>query len=87
MQQSKASGRVAAGLRQTLRAVSSGKARRVWVADDAAERIVKEVLEACEKNRVPVQRGVSMEKLGRMCRLSVPCAAAALTANGEESPT
>jgi len=83
MQQSRVSGGLSAGLRQTLRAVASGRAKEVWLADDAAEKIRAEVIEACEKHGVALKTVASMDRLGHMCRICVPCAAAALTKDGD----
>ena len=66
-----------AGTRQVLRQITAGKARRVLIANDADARIRQTLAEAADAARVPVEPCESMAKLGAMCRIAVPCAAAA----------
>ena len=66
------------GTKQVLRAVRDGRASRVFLCKDADEFIYRQVEAACEAARIPVTVLDSMEKLGRLCLVSVKTAAAAL---------
>ncbi|MBQ4551491.1 MAG: ribosomal L7Ae/L30e/S12e/Gadd45 family protein [Clostridia bacterium] len=70
--------RIVAGTRQALREISQGRAKRVYIALDAQERILSEARAAAEKAGVPVEEISDMAALGRRCRIQVPCAVAVL---------
>lgn len=72
-------GSLTAGLRQTKRLIAAGRAARVLVARDADERIRRLVVAQAQEAGVPVEMCESMAALGRRCRITVPCAAAAET--------
>ena len=71
--------RMVAGTRQALREITQGRAKRVYIALDASERIVSEVRAAAEKAHVPIEEISDMAALGRKCRIAVSCAVAVLT--------
>lgn len=71
-------GKIAAGFRQAMRAIAQGKAARAYVALDAQESLRAQVIAAAEAAGVPVEQAESMAILGRACRISVGCAAAAV---------
>lgn len=66
------------GTKQVLRAVRDGRASRVFLCKDADEFIYRQVETACEAARIPLTVLDSMEKLGRLCLVSVKTASAAL---------
>lgn len=66
------------GVKQTLKAVEKGEAERVYIADDAEERVVKDLKALCEAKGVPIHRVESMALLGKTCKIEVGAAAAAL---------
>ncbi len=66
------------GTKQVLRAVRDGRASRVFLCKDADEFIYRQVEAACEAARIPLTVLDSMEKLGRLCLVSVKTASAAL---------
>ena len=66
------------GTKQVLRAVKEGRAARVFLCKDADEFIYRQVEAACEAARIPLTVLDSMEKLGRLCLVSVKTASAAL---------
>ncbi|MBT9173076.1 MAG: Ribosome-associated protein L7Ae-like protein [Syntrophomonadaceae bacterium] len=74
----KASGLVVTGLKQTLRAVLSGRARQVYLARDADERVKRQVLDACVKMAVPISFVDRMADLGKSCGIKVDAATAAV---------
>jgi len=70
--------RIVAGTRQALREINHGRAKRVYIALDAQERILCEVRAAARKAAVPVEEISDMATLGRKCRIAVSCAVAVL---------
>lgn len=71
--------RMVAGTRQALREMTQGRAKRVYIALDASERILSEVRAAAEKASVPIEEISDMAALGRKCHIAVSCAVAVLT--------
>ena len=71
--------RIVAGTRQALREINHGRAKRVYIALDAQERMISEVRAAAEKAGVTVEEISDMTTLGRKCRIQVACAVAVLT--------
>lgn len=65
------------GLRQTQKAVLAGRAARVFLANDADPERTEPIRRLCQQAGVPVEAGLTMARLGRMCRIDVGCAAAA----------
>lgn len=67
----------AVGIRQTLKAILSGRAEAVYLAEDADSGMLDELrLEAMVRG-IPVEPVPSMKLLGRHCRIDVSAAAAA----------
>lgn len=71
-------GKRVVGTKQVLRAVRDGRAVRVFVSRDADDFIYRQVQAACDEHQVPVTAVDTMEKLGKLCLVGVPTAAAAL---------
>ena len=71
------------GLKQVQRAVSAGRAGRVFLACDADPRLTQPLEGRCREGGVPV----SGAQLGRACGIDVPTAAAALLAKEKPLPT
>ncbi|MBS4021494.1 MAG: ribosomal L7Ae/L30e/S12e/Gadd45 family protein [Dethiobacter sp.] len=69
---------IVTGTKQTLKAVQTGKAKRVFVARDADERVLRLVLDMCEEKNVPVSFAEKMEGLGKACGIKVKAATAAI---------
>ncbi len=65
-----------AGLKQVARALESGKAESVVLADDADDHIRRKVRLLCQQQGVLCVDGPAMADLGRMCRLDVGTAVA-----------
>ncbi|HHY44633.1 MAG TPA: 50S ribosomal protein L7ae-like protein [Firmicutes bacterium] len=66
------------GVRATERAVQSGLCRAVYVAKDAEERVVKNLLKLCQEKGIPVSFFDSMKELGEFCSLKVGASACAI---------
>lgn len=73
--------RLVPGMRQVQRLLNAGQAARILLAQDADERLRHSLTEAAKAAGVPVESCESMAVLGRRCRIAVPCAVAAETAD------
>jgi large subunit ribosomal protein L7A len=65
-----------AGLKQVQRALETGRAAAVVLADDADDHIRRRVRARCEELGVPCFDGPTMAELGALCRLDVGAAVA-----------
>ncbi len=68
----------AVGTKQTLKAVDRGTARTVFLARDADERVVRDLIRACEERAVEIVYVESMALLGKACGIQVGAASAAI---------
>lgn len=66
------------GTKQTQKAVDCGKARHVFIARDADERVTRPILEVCEQKVIPVTLVETMDELGKACNIKVSAATAAI---------
>ena len=68
------------GLKQVQRAVSAGRAGRVFLACDADPRLTQPLEGRCRERGVPVSGAHTMAQLGRACGIAVPASAVAIVA-------
>jgi large subunit ribosomal protein L7A len=66
------------GLKQTVRLVEADAAARVFIAQDADERVVGKLRDLCTAKGIEVIRAESMKVLGKACGIEVGAAVAAL---------
>ena len=66
------------GLKQTVRAVKRGEAKRVYVARDADPMMLETLRTLCEERGVPMEEGHSMRDLGNAAGIAVGAAAIAV---------
>jgi len=66
------------GTKQTLKALQKDQVKVVYVARDAEERVVRELLRLCEEKNVEVVYADSMARLGQACGIQVGAASAAV---------
>ena len=66
-----------AGIKQVRRALESGSAARVYIAQDADPRLLQPLVQRAVDLRVPVEQVPTMKELGRRCGISVGAAVAA----------
>ena len=66
------------GAKQVRRALEAGLGLRVFLADDTDPRVSQPVADICEEKAIAVERGFTMEELGRACGISVGAAVAAM---------
>lgn len=66
------------GTKQTLKAIQKGQAKLVYVARDAEERVVRELVRLSDDKNIEVVYADSMAKLGQACGIQVGAASAAV---------
>ena len=66
------------GLKQSRKAIESGKAELVFVARDADSHVVFPLERLCEKNGVKVEYVNNMKELAKACHVEVPTAVATI---------
>ena len=66
------------GAKQTLKAVQGGRAKEVFVAQDADERVVRPIVELCNQNGIRITEVSSMAELGKACSIEVGAGVAAI---------
>ena len=66
------------GTKQTRKAVASGVAKVVFLAEDADERVLQDLLRTCHERSIEVVQVESMAELGRACGIEVGAASAAV---------
>ena len=66
------------GAKQARRALSSGRAEALFVADDADPRVTEPIQDLCEDLGVDIEEVETMAQLGQACGIAVGSAVAAL---------
>lgn len=64
------------GVKQSRKAIREGRARRVYLADDADPAVTGPIAAECAAAGIPVETGKTMAQLGRACGIAVGAAAA-----------
>lgn len=64
------------GLKQSRKAVESGRAKAAYIADDAEPHIKVPFEELCRQKEVPVVYVATMKELAKACKIDVPTAVA-----------
>ncbi len=65
------SDRVVVGIKQSLKAIENGEAKKAYIAKDAEVSLTGKVEELCSQKKVPVEFIETMSALGAMCNISV----------------
>lgn len=78
MQELKASHKKIVGLKQTVKAVKSGIAKKVYIAEDADNFIKKSVLDACSEKNLQIIYISNMKELGNACGIDIGASTAAI---------
>lgn len=68
----------AVGVKQTEKSVLRNNAAKVYMANDADERVTEKLLELCQEKDIEVINVESMNELGKACGIHVKAAAAAI---------
>ncbi|CAM3763923.1 MULTISPECIES: ribosomal L7Ae/L30e/S12e/Gadd45 family protein [Paenibacillus] len=66
------------GTKQTMKAVETGRAAEVYVAEDCDQRLISKIVSHCERYGVPINYVPTMKELGEACGIEVGAAAAAV---------
>jgi len=66
------------GVKQTLRVITNGKAKTVFIAADADHHVTDALKKACSEKQVECLEVPSLMELGKACGIQVGAAAAAL---------
>ena len=69
--------KIVVGSKQLRKALTSGRARCVWLAENADPAITEPIEDMCRKNLVECVWVCSKEQLGHACGIEVGAAAAA----------
>jgi large subunit ribosomal protein L7A len=66
-----------------MKAVEKGLAARVYLAQDADQRITEPLVQVCNAKEIPVDYAPSMSELGKSCGIEVGAAAVAVLKGSE----
>ncbi len=66
------------GLKQTAKALRKNIVKTVYIAEDAEEHLLAEIMELCRENDLPVVYVESMKLLGEACGINVGASVAAV---------
>ena len=69
------------GVKQSSRAVRSGQAREVFLANDADPALTGPLLEQCRERKIPVRLEFTMRQLGQAAGIQVGAAVVAVLGN------
>ena len=64
------------GFKQSVRAVESGKVKKVFLARDAESKLSDPIKKACEKKEIEIEYADTMKELGRACDINIGAAVA-----------
>ena len=70
--------RVVVGAKQLRKAINSGRAQKVFLAENADPAVTEPLAELCTANHIQITWVPSMTELGRSCGIEVGAAAAAV---------
>ncbi|MBQ2941756.1 MAG: ribosomal L7Ae/L30e/S12e/Gadd45 family protein [Clostridia bacterium] len=66
------------GLKQSIKKIRSGEAKKVFIALDAAPGLVEEISAACLAKNIPIVEVSEMKELGRAAGIDVGAAVVAV---------
>lgn len=66
------------GIKQSKKAIESGKGTVLYVAKDTEKKLISSLLELALKNEIKVIEIDTMKNLGKMCGIDVKCSATLL---------
>jgi large subunit ribosomal protein L7A len=78
MQELKASHKRIVGLKQTVKAIKNGTAKKVYIAANADDFIKQSVLDACNGKSLQIIYANSMKELGDACGIDIGASTAAI---------
>jgi large subunit ribosomal protein L7A len=66
------------GVKQSTKALENGVVASAFIAKDCEQRVVKGIIELCEKLSVPIEYVDSMKQLGKACGIEVDASVACI---------
>ena len=66
------------GLKQSIRAIEGGNAKKVFLASDADAKIRTQVSNACSKKNIEILSVPTMAELGKACGINIGAAVAVI---------
>lgn len=78
MQELKASNKRVVGLKQTVKIIRNGTAKKVYLAKDADDFIKQSVLDACIDKDIQIIYANNMKELGDACGIDIRTSTAAI---------
>lgn len=66
------------GIKQSLKAISKGEALRLYIAEDAEQHVIRQIVELAKKNNVEIVYIPTMVLLGKACSIDVGAATAVI---------
>ena len=66
------------GLKQSLRAVEGGKAKKVFLAEDAEPKVKTPVINAARNRNIEIEMVSEMSELGKACGINIGAAVAVI---------
>ncbi|MDN5352508.1 MAG: large subunit ribosomal protein [Clostridiales bacterium] len=70
--------KLSVGVKQTTKVLSEGRALRVYIARDAEQHVVRQILKLAEEHSVEVEYVDLMKELGKACGIDVGAATAVI---------
>jgi len=72
--------RIIVGMKQTLRAMKNGEISEIYVATDADQHLIQQVITSAEELNIPCHQVDSMKRLGKACGIEVGTSTVAIKA-------
>jgi large subunit ribosomal protein L7A len=66
------------GTKQTLKAVNADRTKVVFIAKDAQEHVVRDLINVCQEKGIEIIYVDSMQSLGKACGIEVGASSAAI---------
>ena len=66
------------GLKQSIKKIRSGEAKKVFIALDASPGLIDEISSACKEANIPITEVSEMKELGRAAGIDVGAAVVAV---------
>ena len=66
------------GLNQTIKAIEEQTAVKVFIAEDAEQKVINQIMKHCNDFETPVEKVESMKLLGKACGIDVKAATACI---------
>ena len=65
------------GIKQVVKAAKEGEIQKVYIAEDAEEHVLEELLKICDDNHIEIVKIKTMAELGKIAGIDIGASAAA----------